>query len=104
MYKILSLLPPAVLPSRTPLARYVKANIFDKLGLNSTTYSYAVAKDGLADGTAREIGANSTFIPHAIPYWIPESGEDGNNESGDGAIVSNAVDLVSLFRALFDPH
>jgi CubicO group peptidase (beta-lactamase class C family) len=54
MYSILSYLPQKLLG--VPLAQYVKKNIFDALGLNSTTYSYDVAsKSGhLADGMDRE--------------------------------------------------
>lgn len=89
MYEVLSYLPTAVLPSKPSLAEYVKANILEPLGMNSTTYSFDVANatGNLADGFSRQ-GINFTENPFAkgvtrvIPYWIQTGGENGNRESG----------------------
>ncbi|KAF8884172.1 beta-lactamase/transpeptidase-like protein [Infundibulicybe gibba] len=103
MYAIISHLPTALLPSKIPFARYVKANIFDPLGLTSTTYSFDVASatGNLADGMSRqrtpvEIRANpfGPGIPRPLPYFSQLGGEDGNAMSGAGGVISNAIDMV----------
>jgi CubicO group peptidase (beta-lactamase class C family) len=84
MYMVLSYLPTAVLPSKTPFARYVKEHIFDPLGMTSTTYSYDVANASgqLADGMTKQgnfsgnIFANGTV--RALPFWDQHGGEDGD--------------------------
>ncbi|KAF5371351.1 hypothetical protein D9615_009703 [Tricholomella constricta] len=102
MYTLLSYLPTVLLPSKIPFARYVKQNIFEPLGMSSTTYSYDVAKLGhLADGIARQ-GINYTEdplggTPRALPYWSTKGGEDGNCPGG---IISNAVDMSIWLQTL----
>ncbi|KAF8879112.1 beta-lactamase/transpeptidase-like protein [Infundibulicybe gibba] len=109
MYMILSYLPTALLPSKIPFARYVKANIFDPLGLTSTTYSFDVANatGNLADGMSRqrtpeEIRTNplGPGIPRPLPYFSPTGGEDGNALSGPGGVISNAIDMAKWLQAL----
>ncbi|KAF8877044.1 beta-lactamase/transpeptidase-like protein [Infundibulicybe gibba] len=104
MYMVLSHLPTALLPSKIPFARYVKANIFDPLGLGWTTYSFdaANATGNLADGMSRqrtpeEIRSDplGPGIPRPLPYFSPTGGENGNAISGAGGIISNAIDMVS---------
>ncbi|KAL0946326.1 hypothetical protein HGRIS_012565 [Hohenbuehelia grisea] len=106
-YGVLSYLPTAVLPDHPPFGRYVKAHIFDPLGLNSTTYAFEVANatGNLADGFQREVsnvtaGPLDRGIPHAIPYWSQFGGEDGNSVSGPGGIISNAVDMATWLQSL----
>ncbi|KAJ7210967.1 beta-lactamase/transpeptidase-like protein [Mycena rebaudengoi] len=52
MYIVLSYLPTALVPGRPSFERYVKEHIFDPLGLNPTTYSFAAANGTgrMADG------------------------------------------------------
>ena len=86
MYTLLGYLPELLLPSKTPIARYVKEHIFEPLGMNSTTYSYEVASatGNLADGMTRQ-GVNFTANPfgngtvRAKPFWSQVGGEDGNS-------------------------
>ncbi|KAG5650787.1 hypothetical protein H0H81_011070 [Sphagnurus paluster] len=105
MYTLASYLPTLLLPSKIPFARYVKQNIFEPLGMKSSTYSYDIAKLGhLADGIARQ-GINYTDLlgsgtPRALPYWSTQGGEDGNILSGAGGIASNAVDLAVWLQTL----
>lgn len=85
MYAVLSYLPTALLPDKPPFARYVKEHIIDPLGLNSTTYSFAIANatGNVADGFAR-VGINVSENPvgagttHVLPFFLPDVGEDGN--------------------------
>ncbi|KAG5634599.1 hypothetical protein H0H81_001413 [Sphagnurus paluster] len=105
MYTLASYLPTLLLPSKIPFARYVKQNIFDPLGMKSTTYSYQVAKSGhLADGMARQdinfTDPLGSGIPRALPFWSTQGGEDGNIMSGAGGIASNAVDLAVWLQTL----
>lgn len=101
MYKIIGTLAPTLLPSRQSHARYVKENIFDKLGLNNTTYAYAIANStgDLADGIGREFTGEKD-IPRAIPYWASESTEDGSINAADGGAVSTANDIAIWLQAL----
>ena len=86
MYTLLGYLPELLLPSKTPIARYIKERIFEPLGMNSTTYSYEVASasGNLADGMTRQ-GVNFTENPfangtiRAKPFWSQIGGEDGNS-------------------------
>ncbi|KAF7338793.1 Beta-lactamase class penicillin binding protein [Mycena sanguinolenta] len=102
MYTVLSYLPTALLPDKPPFARYVKEHILDPLGMNSSTYSFAVANatGNLADGFARE-GINVTENPvgpgttRVLPYLMPGVTEDGNGFSGPGGVLSTAVDMAS---------
>ncbi|KAF8877047.1 hypothetical protein BD779DRAFT_1558877, partial [Infundibulicybe gibba] len=85
---VLSHLPTALLPSKIPFARYIKANIFDPLGLSWTTYSFdaANATGNLADGMSHPLGPG---IPRPLPYFSPTGGEDGNAISGAGGVIRN---------------
>lgn len=87
MYTVLSFLPPLLVGPGVPFARYVKQNIFDPLGMNSTTYSYEIANSTgeLADGMTRQDvnRSNNPFelgTVRAFPFWSPTGGEDGNRE------------------------
>ncbi|RDB29989.1 Gigasin-6 [Hypsizygus marmoreus] len=96
MYTLLSYLPTVLLPSKVPLARYVKQHIFDPLAMTSTTYSFEVANSGgqLADGMVRQVtNVSDPFggIPRAMPYWSVTGGEDGNVLSGAAGVISNAA-------------
>lgn len=126
---MLSYLPTLLLPSKIPFARYVKQNIFDPLGMTSTTYSYdkAQASGQLADGMARQ-GINASVsvfsgTARALSYWATSGGEDGNGAhsivqkmypdlllipnlaagSGPGGIMSNAVDMVKFVNVENSP-
>ncbi|KAF8172753.1 beta-lactamase/transpeptidase-like protein [Mycena galopus ATCC 62051] len=76
MYATLSYLPTALLPSKPSFAEYVHENIFEPLGMNSTTYSFQVANatNRLADAFGRE--GNPTINPlipgrtHPMPFWL----------------------------------
>ncbi|KAF9463777.1 beta-lactamase/transpeptidase-like protein [Collybia nuda] len=107
MYTVLSYLPTLLLNSDIPFARYVKRNIFDPLGMNFTTYSYETARatGNLADGMLR-YGVNVSENPFGNgtvrypPYWSTRGNEDGNPESGEGGIISNAVDMATWLQTL----
>jgi CubicO group peptidase (beta-lactamase class C family) len=96
MYTLLGYLPELLLPSKKPLARYVKELIFEPLGMTSTTYSYwhAKASGNLADGMTRQ-GVNFTENPfgngtvRAKPFWSQIGGENGNS-------VYHPVDVAIL--------
>ncbi|KAJ6627618.1 beta-lactamase/transpeptidase-like protein [Mycena sp. CBHHK59/15] len=102
MYAVLSYLPTALLPAKPPFARYVKEHIFEPLGMNSTTYSFAVANatGNFADGFARE-GINATDNPvgpgttRVLPYFIADVGEDGD---GGSFMWSYRVGAARLMR------
>ncbi|KAJ7160945.1 beta-lactamase/transpeptidase-like protein, partial [Mycena filopes] len=76
MYAVLSYLPTVLHPSKPSLAAYVQENIFDALGMNSTTYSFsrANATGKLADSFGREGDPTTNpLIPgktHAMPFWL----------------------------------
>ncbi|KAJ7766554.1 beta-lactamase/transpeptidase-like protein [Mycena maculata] len=107
MYAALSYLPTALLPHQPPFASYVKDNIIDPLGMNSTTYSFAVANatGRLADGFARE-GVNTTAdplaagIPHALPFWLADIDDDHNTLWGPGGVLSTVVDAARWLQML----
>lgn len=86
MYTLLSYLPPLLLPSKTPFARYVKEYIFDPLGMNSTTYSFDVANSSgqLADGMTKQLSSPKDIFGNgtvrALPFWANIGGEDGNGK------------------------
>ncbi|KAF7297131.1 Beta-lactamase domain-containing protein [Mycena indigotica] len=106
MYAVLSYLPTVLLPSKPSLAKYVKENIFDQLGMKSSTYSFtwANATGKMADSFARE--ANATTNPllpgrtHPIPFWLQLGGDQGNFASGPGGVISNLDDLVLWLKML----
>ncbi|KAG6906760.1 hypothetical protein DXG01_012263 [Tephrocybe rancida] len=107
MYTTLSSLPPLLLPSQQPFARYVKEFILDKLGMNRTTYDYDLANvDGLrADGMARQ-GIDVYMdpfggTPRAAQYWTAKTGgEDGSVLSGAGGVITCATDLAKWLQML----
>ncbi|KAJ7058190.1 beta-lactamase/transpeptidase-like protein [Mycena amicta] len=105
-YAVLSYLPTVLLPSKPSLAQYVQENIFDKLGMGSSTYSFARANatGKMADSFAREGNATTNpLVPgqtHPIPFWLQLGGDDGNFASGPGGVISNLNDLVSWLKML----
>jgi hypothetical protein len=76
MYAVLSYLPTVLHPSKPSLAQYVQENIFEPLGMNSTTYSFqrANATNRLADAFGREGDPTTNpLLPggsHAMPFWL----------------------------------
>ncbi|KAF8217633.1 beta-lactamase/transpeptidase-like protein [Mycena galopus ATCC 62051] len=111
MYALLSYLPTALLPDKPPFARYVKAHILDPLGMNATTYSFAVANatGNMADGFARE-GINITQNPvgpgttRVLPYLTPNVTEDGNGGYSNYFFFHwSFVGLISCIKALSGP-
>ncbi|KAJ7730392.1 beta-lactamase/transpeptidase-like protein [Mycena maculata] len=105
MYITLSYLPTALLPSKPPFAQYVQENIFDSLGMNATTYSFARANASglLADGFARTSAVtqnpiNASALP--IPFWFQAGGDEGNVASGPGGVISSANDIVTWLKML----
>ncbi|KAF7338792.1 Beta-lactamase class penicillin binding protein [Mycena sanguinolenta] len=90
-----------------PFARYVKEHILDPLGMNSSTYSFAVANatGNLAQGFAR-VDINVTESPvgpgttRVLPYLTPSVTEDGNAMSGPGGVLSTAVDVARWLQML----
>ncbi|KAF8064240.1 beta-lactamase/transpeptidase-like protein [Lyophyllum atratum] len=100
MYTLMSQLPPQLL-NGTPLARYVKENIFDRLSMNSTTYSYEIAEASghRADGMTRKDWDLYTDVfagtPAAAKWWSGTSGgEDGNegrNPVTNETVIPNSV-------------
>ncbi|KAJ7154569.1 beta-lactamase/transpeptidase-like protein [Mycena filopes] len=106
MYAVLSYLPTALLPDKPPFARYVKQHLLDPLGMNSTTYSFAVANatGNLADGFARTginasdpLGSGTTRV---LPFFMPTVGENGNAFSGPGGVLSTATDVARWLQML----
>ncbi|KAJ7484270.1 beta-lactamase/transpeptidase-like protein [Mycena latifolia] len=107
MYAVLSYLPTALLPDKPPFAQYVKKHIFEPLGMNSSTYSFAIANatGKMADGFARQgvnvtenpLGAGTTRI---LPYLFPTAGEDGDVYSGDGGVMTTIVDAARWLQLL----
>ncbi|KAK1235671.1 hypothetical protein PQX77_001091 [Marasmius sp. AFHP31] len=106
MYNTLGYLP-EVLSTQMPLARYVKKNVFDPLGMDSTTYSFDVANatGRLSPGFARENfsladGLPGTGVPRQLPYWYDKGGEDGNFLAAAGGVISNAKDMATWLQTL----
>ncbi|KAJ6599954.1 beta-lactamase/transpeptidase-like protein [Mycena vulgaris] len=107
MYAVLSYIPTALLPDKPPFARYVKQHLFDPLGLNSTTYSFAVANatGRMADGFVR-VAVNTSEnpvgrgIPLVVPYSLPNVQEDGDLMSGPGGVLSTATDAARWLQML----
>ena len=112
---VLSSLPPVLL--NVPFEQYVQSNIFDRLGMTSTTYSYDIAKltGRLANGFGRE-GVNKSEnlfgkgITRPMPYWNQAAGDSGHcmsqyfqylclsyvlDFSGAGGALTSAEDIVS---------
>lgn len=86
MYTLISALPSKLLNGK-PFTRYVKENIFDRLGMNSTTYSYDIADatGNRADGMTRKDWDLYTDVfagtPAAAKWWSGVTGgEDGNGK------------------------
>ncbi|KAJ7270753.1 beta-lactamase/transpeptidase-like protein [Mycena haematopus] len=106
MYVVLSYLPTVLLPSKPSFAQYVHDNIFEPLGMNSTTYSFQVANatSRLADGFGRE--GDPTMNPilepsHPMPYWLQTGGTDGTTiASGPGGIITSINDLSIWLKML----
>ncbi|KAL0960873.1 hypothetical protein HGRIS_005888 [Hohenbuehelia grisea] len=102
MYGVLSHLPTALLPGQPLLSQYAQEHIFDPLGMNSTTYSFDIASATglLADGFGRQavnaIDPLDGGIPHALPFWAPNS----TVSQGAGGIISNAKDMATWLQAL----
>ncbi|KAF9255424.1 beta-lactamase/transpeptidase-like protein [Marasmius fiardii PR-910] len=106
MYTMLSYLP-QVASTKVPLARYVKANVFEPLGMSSTTYSFQVANatGRLSYGVSRENlsfagGLPGTGTPRQMPFWYEAGGEDGNFLSGPAGAISSANDLATWLQTL----
>ncbi|KAK1235670.1 hypothetical protein PQX77_001090 [Marasmius sp. AFHP31] len=106
MYSILGYLP-EVVSTKTPLARYVKRNIFEPLGMKSTTYSFDVADatGHLSRGVARENlsladGLPGTGTPRQLSFWFDKGGEDGNFLAGACGIITNARDMATWLQTL----
>ncbi|KAF9463773.1 beta-lactamase/transpeptidase-like protein [Collybia nuda] len=95
MYMVLAYV--SQLLKKMPFARVVKQNIFDPLGMISTTYSFDVANASgqLADGMTRRNGT-----VRAYPFRSALGGEDGNVVSGPGGIISTAVDMATWLQTL----
>ncbi|KAK1232776.1 hypothetical protein PQX77_004101 [Marasmius sp. AFHP31] len=109
MYTLLSHLPTVLHPSRPSLARYVKEHIFDRLGLDSTTYSLRVARESgnLADPLGRAGVNRSEDVfgkgqPKAMRHmgWFSDEGEDGNYMSGPGGIIMSPRDAATWLQVL----
>ncbi|KAJ7431232.1 beta-lactamase/transpeptidase-like protein [Mycena latifolia] len=106
MYAVLSYLPTVLLPSKPSLAHYLQDNIFNPLGMNSTTYSFARANatGNLADSFAREGDATTNpLLPaatHALPFWLQVGGDDGNFAAGPGGLISSITDIVAWLKML----
>lgn len=108
MYTLVSYLPTKLL-NGMPFARYVKENLFDRLGMNSTTYSYQIADatGHRADGMARKDWDLYTDVfagtPAASKWWSGTTGgEDGNVLAGSGGVISNAIDMATWLRTLLN--
>ncbi|KAL1746134.1 beta-lactamase/transpeptidase-like protein [Schizophyllum fasciatum] len=84
MYAALSCLPSLVLPSQPPFACYVKEHIFDRLGLNDTTYSSRAAQetDRLADAFTRQVNHTGDIFgqgtPRVYPFFM-DTDEEGSS-------------------------
>ncbi|KAF5375386.1 hypothetical protein D9615_007946 [Tricholomella constricta] len=105
MYITLSHLPELLVGK--PFGRYVKENIFEPLGMNSTTYSYQLANSNgqRADGMARE-GIDVykdpfAGTPRAAQYWTSQTGgEDGSVVAGAGGVITSAADMAIWLQTL----
>ncbi|KAK1232777.1 hypothetical protein PQX77_004102 [Marasmius sp. AFHP31] len=106
---MLSHLPTVLHPSQLSIARYVKEHIFDRLGLESATYSSRVARDSgnLADPLGRAGVNRSEDVfgkgkPGVMRYmgWFLDEGEDGNYISGAGGIIMSARDAATWLQVL----
>ncbi|KAJ6626811.1 beta-lactamase/transpeptidase-like protein [Mycena sp. CBHHK59/15] len=105
MYTVLSYLPKALL--NATYETYVRDNIFDPLGMDSTTFFFEEARKSgrLADGFFRD-KANQTEdpfaqgIPRAAPFWDRNPGTEGHAVSGAGGVISNAHDMAIWLHTL----
>ncbi|KAJ7210961.1 hypothetical protein C8J57DRAFT_1097969 [Mycena rebaudengoi] len=107
MYSILSYLPTALVPGHPSFERYVKEHIFDPLGLNPTTYSFAAANGTgrMADGFVRSALIYSDPLapgtPLAAPYFLPNAEEDGDYmRVGCSVVLSTATDMFRWLKML----
>jgi CubicO group peptidase (beta-lactamase class C family) len=98
MYITLSHLPPLL--TGVPYGRYVKENIFDRLGMSSTGYSYQNANSNgqRADGMARQ-GLDvyeDPFAgrPRSTKYWTSQVG--GDDGSGTSASYDSHSQIAML--------
>jgi CubicO group peptidase (beta-lactamase class C family) len=116
MYAVLSYLPTVLLPSKPSFAQYVQENIFNPLGMNSTTYSFQIANatNRLADAFGREGDPTTNPLVHGathpMPFWLQVGGDGGNCAfssflldrlfnlrsvaSGPGGVISSIRDVV----------
>ncbi|KAJ7303566.1 beta-lactamase/transpeptidase-like protein [Mycena albidolilacea] len=107
MYTVLSYLPTVLHPSKPSLAQYVQENIFEPLGMNSTTYSFqrANATNMLAESFGREGDPTTNpLLPggaHAMPFWLQVGDESGSNfASGPGGVISSINDIAIWLQML----
>ncbi|KAJ7855003.1 beta-lactamase/transpeptidase-like protein [Mycena olivaceomarginata] len=109
MYAVLSYLPTVLHPSKPSLAQYVQENIFEPLGMNSTTYSFqrANATNRLADAFGREGDPTTNpLLPggsHAMPFWLQvgDNLKGGSNfASGPGGVISSINDIAIWLQML----
>ncbi|KAF7299684.1 Beta-lactamase class penicillin binding protein [Mycena chlorophos] len=105
MYEVLSYLPTVLLPHQPPFSEYVQENIFDPLGMNSSTYSSisANATGRMADSFGR-VGNTTTnpLLPteiYPMPFWLP-TGEAGDFASGPGGVITSLRDMVAWLKML----
>ncbi|KAJ7575150.1 beta-lactamase/transpeptidase-like protein [Mycena floridula] len=104
MYTVLSYLPQTLLS--IPFERYVQANIFDRLGMKSATYSFQVANatGKLADGWGRE-GVNNTEdvfgkgTPRTMEFWN-QGPSEGNILAGGGGVMMDGNDAAIWLKTL----
>jgi CubicO group peptidase (beta-lactamase class C family) len=107
MYITLSDFPPRLVG--VPYGRYVKENIFDRLGMTSSGFSYqnANSRGQRADGMARQgldvYSSPFAGSPRAVKYWTAQTGgDDGSVVAGAGGVITNAVDLAQWLRTLIN--
>nr|GAT43184.1 predicted protein [Mycena chlorophos] len=106
MYEVLSYLPTVLLSGRPTFSEYVQENIFDALGMNSSTYSFtrANATGRLASGFGR--AGNATTNPllpteiYPLPYWLETGGDAGNFLSGPAGVITSLRDMVEWLKML----
>ncbi|KAJ7938345.1 beta-lactamase/transpeptidase-like protein [Mycena leptocephala] len=108
MYAVLSYLPTVLLPSKPSFAQYVQENIFNPLGMNSTTYSFQIANatNRLADAFGREGDPTTNPLAHGathpMPFWLQVGGDGGNFASGPGGVISSIRDVATWLQMLIN--
>ncbi|KAH8826459.1 beta-lactamase/transpeptidase-like protein [Flagelloscypha sp. PMI_526] len=104
-YTVLSYIPEQLVG--IPFGRYLQAELFDKLGMKSTTYSTKQASRsgkfakgiGLVANEMTDIfGINATTME--LPPFNPDSDLDGNDMSGPGGLISTVDDLNIWMKML----